>query len=371
MRTPSSHRALFRPLLAAAAGAGTSLLAACGGGGSDSPPPPPPPSYISWNGSGNGEVIVDRSNDRFRVRASDGAVESLTGAPMNGLRVRNAVLEMNNVPIGTVSLVAATNGGQIAGFRCNNGTLADVVFQPNNLYAVDCGAPAPSPTPPPAPPPSGNYVVWNGSVNGDIVLDRNNERFRVSVATGAVVLDGGPGVNISLGTLSVIGSTVYYRGSAVASVTLAPGASGGNVAVFRCANGNLLDIVTGSSSVDCGSGTTPPPPPPPPPATRYITWTGSANGEVIIDNSDDRFRVNADTLEVIDQSGARLLGTRVSGATLTINGSAVASVTYVQATNGARIVAFVCSNRRYLEIYDVSPTQFRYTCEGTRAPIFL
>jgi hypothetical protein len=366
--TIAAHRqALFRPLLLPAAAAATGLLAACGGGGGpDDPPPPTPATFISWNGSGNGEVVVDRSNDRFRVRAGDGGVESLTGSPMNGLRVRNAVLELNNTPIGTVSLVPATNGGQIAGFRCNNGQLADIVFQANNQYSVDCGS-APPPAPPPPPPSSGNYVTWNGSANGSIVLDRSNDRFRVSAAGGGVVTEGG----IGLGSLTVTGSTLYSSGTAIGAVVLVPGSTGGNVAAFRCNNGNLLDIVVGGGtySVDCGSagGT----PPPPPSTTRYISWNGNANGEVIIDNSDDRFRVNADTLEVIDQSGARLLGTRVNGATLVINGTAVASVTYVQATNGARIVAFVCANRRYLEIYDVSPTQFRYTCDGTRTPIFL
>lgn len=370
MHTARSPHSLFRPAAAVAAAAG--LLAACGGGG-DGPSPAPAPStaYISWNGSGNGEVIVDRTNDRFRVRASDGVVESLTGSAMNGLRVRNAVLESNNVPIGAVALVPSTSGGQIAGFRCNNGTMVDIVFQANNLYAIDCGAPAPAPapaptpTPAPAPPPSTGYITWNGSANGNIVLDRNNERFRVSTS-GGVVTEGG----IGLGALTVNGSTVIYNGAAIGSVSLATSTTGSSIAVFRCTNGTLLDIVTGGGtySIDCGSSGGAPTPPPP--TTRYITWNGSANGEVIVDNSNDRFRVNADTLEVIDQSGARLLGTRVSGATLTINGSAVASVTYVRSTTGQQIVGFVCPNNRYLEIYDVSATQFRYTCEGTRTPAF-
>lgn len=364
--TVAKRHALFRPLLLPAAAAATSLLAACGGGGGpDDPPAPPPASYLRWTDSGNGEVIVDRSNDRFRVRASDGVVELQTGAQMNGLRVRNAVLEYNGTPVGTVALVPSTSGGQIAAFKCNSGTLADVVFLADRNFTLDCGT-APPPSPPPPPPPSTAYVVWSGSSNGNVVLDRTNDRFRVRSADGQVETEAGR----SLDGLRVASGAIYFNNSPIGAIGLAPSTINTQVAVFRCSNGNYLDIAFSSTqyTVDCGTTTSPPPPPSGP---RYITWNGSANGEVVLDNSDDRFRVNADTLEVIDQSGARLLGTRVTGSTLTINGTAVASVTYVQSTTGSRIVAFVCSNRRYLEIYDVSATQFRYTCEGTREPIFL
>ena len=365
-----------RPLLRSAslgtAAAATALLAACGGGGDGGgagPTAPPPAAYITWNGSGNGDVVVDRSNDRFRVRAGDGVVESLTGSAMNGLRVRNAVLESNNVPIGSVTLVPSTGGGQIAGFRCNNGALADIVFGANNTYTVDCAAPGPAPAPapapppaPPAPPPSSGYINWNGSANGSVVLDRDNERFQVRTG-GQVETASGTALN----GLVVSGSTVVYGGSSVGSVALVAGSGGGNVAAFRCSNGSLLDIriASGQYTIDCGS---PPSAPPPPPAPGYVTWSGSANGEFIVDNSGDLFRVRSDNGEVIDQSNARLLNTRVVGSTLSINGSAVASVTFVRSTTGQRIVGFVCGNGRYLEIYDVSATQFRYTCDGTRIP---
>ena len=363
-------RSLFKPASRGVCAAASVLVAACGGGSGDSASSGS--SYVSWNGSANGDVVVDRNNDRFRVRASDGGVEVLSGSAMNGLRVRNAVIELNNVPIGTISLVKSTTGSDIAAFVCNSGALADIAFTANNQYSVDCGAPAaaptpaPAPVPAPAPPPAGGWITWNGSANGDVVLDRNNERFRVRASSGEVVTDQG----VTLNGLKTIGASLYSGSSLIGSVSLAAATNGGQVAVFRCSNGTVLDVTVASSSytIDCstGSGTNPPSGNTP----RFITWNGSANGEWIVDNSNDRFRVNADTLEVIDQSNSRLLGTRVSGTTLTINGTAVASVTAVLSTTGQRIAAFVCGNNKYLEIYDVSSTQFRYTCDGTRTPLF-
>lgn len=49
-------------------------LSACGGGDPDAPSTT---SYLSWNGSSNADVVVDRTGDAFRVRAGDGAVETL------------------------------------------------------------------------------------------------------------------------------------------------------------------------------------------------------------------------------------------------------------------------------------------------------
>jgi len=341
---------------AAMAVAAALSLGACGGGGDPDAPERETTSYITWSGNGNGEVVVDRSNDRFRVRSSDGVVESLAGGALNGLTVSNAVLLSRGTPIGVIKLIPGTGGGSVAAFVCNNGAGADIIFNSStHTYTVDCGS-TPAPPAPPPPSPSTDYITWSGSKNGTVILDRNDEHFRARRDNGQVETESGTRLN----GLVVSGTTLLSDGSVIGSVVLAPAANGGNVAAFRCTNGNFVEITLSSNaySLDCGSTSAPP---------RYINWNGSANGEYVLDNSNDAFRVNADTLEVIDQSGARLLGTRVVGASLSINSVAVASVRYVASTTGTRVVGFVCnSNNHYLEIYDVSPTQFRYTCEGTR-----
>jgi hypothetical protein len=244
-RNKASLPALFRAAPVPSAGAVIAVAAmflasACGGSAPDDPPFTT--SYLSWNGSSNAEVVLDRTNDRFRVRADDGGVESLSGTQMNGLRVRNAVFELNGSPLGVVELVPGSSGGRVAAFRCNSGVLADIVFEPNNTYTLDCtGTPPPAPAPPPSS--GNNYVFWNGSANGNVVLDRDNQHFRVRASNGQVETESG----VSLIGLVVSGSTVLSTGGAIGSVTLLPGASGGNVAAFRCNNGNLLDVVIGTS----------------------------------------------------------------------------------------------------------------------------
>ena len=228
-----------------AAGIAAALaLSACGGsdgGDSDAPSSTTTTSYLTWNGCSNADVVVDRTGDGFRVRAADGAVETLGRDEIISLRVRNAVLEYGGSSIGVVALVPGKNGGNVAAFRCNSGELLDIVVGGNGLVTLDCAG---------SPPPSGNdYVIWNGSVNGNVVLDRDNEHFRVRASTGQVETEGG----VSLIGLLVSGSTLISSGTVIGSVSLVAASGGGNVAAFRCLNGNLVQINVGSTqySVAC------------------------------------------------------------------------------------------------------------------------
>ena len=105
------------------------------------------------------------------------------------------------------------------------------------------------------------------------------------------------------------GQVIGYVGSLPAS------SGGGNVAVFFCTNGNRLDIVTTATSWDhsCGSsgggstgggntgggstggGNTGGGSTGGGNSRGYYTWTGSANGEVVLDSTDERFRFYSDT----------------------------------------------------------------------------
>lgn len=115
------------------------LLAACGGGDGSSinTGGSSAPVYATWSGSSNNDVIMDANNERFGVRLSDRTVVADNGnIALTGLTVD----EQGNVyrsgqKIGVVSLVAASDGSQIAAFKNLDGTLMDIQIS-NGSYLI-------------------------------------------------------------------------------------------------------------------------------------------------------------------------------------------------------------------------------------------
>lgn len=83
--------------------------------------------------------------------------------------------------------------------------------------------------------------------------------------------------------------------------------------------------------------------------STYITWSGSANGEYVVDATGDMVRFEAGTGDMVFGS-TRYTNIYVSGSTLYFNGSKFGAVTYIQATNGSTIVGLICNNGYYADI---------------------
>lgn len=114
------------------------FVAGCGGGGSDSSSSPST-SWIRWNGNANGTLVVDRSNDFFRVRASDGAVVDSQGRVLTGLTTNSsAAVLQNGKQIGSVAAVDSASGSKIAAFKCSSGSLMDIVLSTSTYTVSGC-----------------------------------------------------------------------------------------------------------------------------------------------------------------------------------------------------------------------------------------
>lgn len=146
------------------------------------------------------------------------------------------------------------------------------------------------------------YITWTGSINGTLVKDGDNESYQVRASDRVVVDPSGA----ALTELSVNSSANVVRsGAVVGYVGMLPSSSGtGNVASF-CSNGGRMDITTTATTWDhsCGTadtgsnggnnnggnsnggsnggGSV---------TRNFYTWTGSANGESVLDATNESFR---------------------------------------------------------------------------------
>lgn len=231
------------------------------------------------------------------------------------------------------------------------------------------------------------FITWTGSVNGTIIKDANNENYQVR-ASDRLVFDPtdsgltGLTVNSSAQVLRS-GQVIGYVGSLPAS------SGGGNVAVFFCTNGNRLDIVTTATSWDhsCGSsgggstgggntgggstggGNTGGGSTGGGNSRGYYTWTGSANGEVVLDSTDERFRFYSDT-GCIYSDNTRTEYTNFclsGGATIYFSGASY-SVTKVRSTTGQCIAGLLTSDGWFADIF-TSAGRIQYIQRGNRRPV--
>lgn len=281
----------------------------CGGGGEDEGSGSGTGGYVNWNNSTNGAVVVDADNEEFRVVSDSRQIEDRSGKQARGMTVdSDARVFVEGRQVGVVQLVDGSNGTKIAAFRCLNGSAMDITFQADNTYSYACAAPASGgSTGAGAATGTGGadstgYLTFQGNGNGTVVLDSDDERFQVAAATRTVV--DRSGVRLS-GLVVDSGGNVLRNGVTIGAVTLASGTGGSPVAVFSCNNGSRMNLTVGvqgwgqtcaSDSTGAGnqaggstggsSGGQ---------SRSFITWTGSANGEVVLDASNDPFKFNSAT----------------------------------------------------------------------------
>lgn len=94
------------------------------------------------------------------------------------------------------------------------------------------------------PLPDSAYVEWNASANGVVIKDWNNESFAVRVEDGVIARYSD---DLMLNGLMAIGSSVYYNGNRIGTVTYTTSVNGGQITDFTCLNGLELDIMISSS----------------------------------------------------------------------------------------------------------------------------
>jgi hypothetical protein len=104
------------------------VLAGCGGEGDGSDGSfDSGPSFISWNGSANGSLVLAAAGVQVQFLSNNGHLWH------NGTEWSNVVLDRSNATVsfnggayGVVALVAGTNNTKVAALLCNNGYFASV-----------------------------------------------------------------------------------------------------------------------------------------------------------------------------------------------------------------------------------------------------
>lgn len=136
--------------------AAVAALTACGGGGDESPSDSS--RFVTWKDSANGIVVKDAADEGFGVETQSRAVVHIAkNSTLRGLAVNgNAQVLANGALIGSVLLNAATNGAQIAVFKCNDGTGMRLTLSSDaSSWSHNCTGAVTPPTPPnPSTPPS-------------------------------------------------------------------------------------------------------------------------------------------------------------------------------------------------------------------------
>lgn len=230
------------------------VLAACGGGGSDNDNPSgggsPSQTYWVFDGNANQHVVLDGVSTQFAVRKSDDVLVHLaSGKGLTGLQFSSdggAILR-NGQKIGAIILVSGQDGKSIAALTCtgpapNFGAMTIAVT--GDSWTHSCASNTGVPT----------YVPWTGNSNGTVVKDASNHNFAVNAATN-VVHDYETHYALN-GLTAPNGGSVYLDGGQIGSIVLVNGENNSRVAVFRCTNGNRMQItLTRTSwSYACGSG---------------------------------------------------------------------------------------------------------------------
>ena len=96
------------------------------------------------------------------------------------------------------------------------------------------------------PLPDSAYISWRNNANDVIIKDWNNDAFAVRADTGQLARYSD---DLLLNGLTVSGTTVFYNGAPIATVTYTTATNGMQITDFTCLNGRDLDItVTGSGN---------------------------------------------------------------------------------------------------------------------------
>lgn len=120
----------------------TILLAGCGGGGSSTPSPPTSSPYVGWQGSSNGEIILDAASRQFKVNGYTRIVfDMATPMGLTGLTVdTSGNVLYNGAVIGTVALITS-GANNIAIFACSNGTRMTISVNSTAMtWNYSCGS---------------------------------------------------------------------------------------------------------------------------------------------------------------------------------------------------------------------------------------
>lgn len=218
-----------------------------------------------------------------------------------------------------------------------------------------------------------SFVNFRDSSNGEVVVDADNEEFRIDANSRLVVDRSGA----SLTGLTVDSSSnVFRNGVQIGIVGNATSTAGTTIAAFKCSDGSRLDLTVSvtSWSHQCASAAAPETNNGAPNGGTvgsggFVTWNGSSNGDLVLDADNEGFRVSASTRQVVDRSGTQLNGITVdSAANVLVRGSAVGSVSSATATDGSTIAVFRCSNGATMDI-TVAVNAWTFSCgsSGTQS----
>lgn len=188
---------------------------------------------------------------------------------------------------------------------------------------------------------AGTFAVWNGNVNGDVVLDGNGRFYKVSSSTPNTVYSSTDGIWLSL-RADTLGNLYDSNGTRIGSITL----DSANVAKLRCLDSSLMTLTVAANnwSYSCagttggggsgGSGG----------GVVYVTWAGNSLGSTVRDGAGASFAVRVSDRAVIALPGnTQLTGLTVDAqANVVLAGTGAIGSVMVDATNG--VATLRCSS---------------------------
>jgi hypothetical protein len=265
---------------------------------------------------------------------------------------------------GLSNWVATSGTGEGCASRYPHADTIITVDYYNNTIANSTSTPTPTPSPT-------QYIPWSGSVNGTLINDKDDESFQAVSSSGQIFTKSGT----QLTGLKVSGSTLLYNGSQIGYIGFASAQGGDQLAQMYCSNGEYLDIILSSASwqykcngVTSNGGSTNGSPPGNTATRSFITWTGSANGPVVLDATDERFRFYADSKCIFsDNTQKEYTNFCLSGNSSTVyfNGNTY-TVAKILSTTRQCIVGLVTSDGYFADIYTGSDKVETITTSSSR-----
>ena len=212
------------------------------------------------------------------------------------------------------------------------------------------------------------YIEWNGSSNGTVVVDSNNDHFAVSASTMELFYQRSTSDAVRLNGLTLNStSQIVDAGVVRGYVGLADSTSGGKIAALYCSDGSLMNInisstwtmvCSGNNTGTGGAGGSGSPggsgggSQTSPPTRSFINWYNSLNGKVVNDAGNEKFSFYADTRCIF--SHKRQVETSnfclSSGNTGSFAGQPV-KVMLAAATSGGCIAVLASPNGNQIDIF--------------------
>ena len=89
----------------------------------------------------------------------------------------------------------------------------------------------------------------------------------------------------------------------------------------------------------------------------YINWVNNANGEAVLDATNDAVKFRSDNGQMVFGSTTfSNISVNSNGGAITFNGTVIGSVQAIKSTAGSRVAAMVCTDGTLVDIFGTEQT---------------